>query len=111
MSTARIISLISLFVGLVMAIAPLWVDPHVVAVVGGAVITFLGGVSTVLTGQGAQVNAVVNNIDDPTVKRSVVAAVSRLEGVNAIQVNEHADAALISVAADPSVPKVLLPKS
>ena len=111
LTPALLIGMASLAVGLFTTIAPLYLDAHVVSVIGGGVVTFLGGLSTLLGTQTSQTNQVVSNINDPHVTKAVVTAVSNMRGVSSVQTNTDAGAALMSVAADTEVPKVLPPKS
>lgn len=81
------------FVGLCTTLASIWLPPEIVAKVGGAFITFLGVLGTALTGQGSQLTEV-----------------SKFPGIEPIQTNAQANAAVKAVAESDSAPKVLPPK-
>lgn len=84
-------------------------DPTITGSISGAVTVFVNSIGAALTSPAAQTRAVAANIEDPATKVAMVDAVSKIKGLDPLQVNQNADEALRKLAADPNVAKVLPP--
>ncbi len=109
LTTAQIFNIGNILLTYVFALALLKFDPTTVGIVSAATLTAWNGVGASLTSQGAQLQTVVNNAQDPATQTALVKAVAAMPGVDNIQTNANALPALKAVAADDKVTKVLEP--
>lgn len=93
-----------------MAVVAHLADATTAAAVVTPTLTAWAAIGTALTKPSDQAQAVAERIDEPNVKKVIIPAVSELQGLDPLRTNNQADATLISLAADSSVPKVLPPK-
>ena len=86
---------------------------QIVGAIGAIVVPAWGAIGVALTTNTQQTQRVVDKLDtDSSVKQTVVEAVSKLKGIDPLQLNANADRTLIDMGAsrDPSLAKVLAPK-
>jgi len=100
-----------ILIGAVIAIVGfIWPSP-LVAQVGGIITGAYSAVGTVIFGPAAAAQTAIGNIEDPAVKAKIVEAVSKLPGVDGVQLNKNATPDLLALGGNASVPKVFSPKA